>query len=327
MSVTAALLSLALALPGQVSSGSPAPSERYAVAPDCVVSLIDEAQVPAKVAGFLVEIPAQEGLKVKTGDLLAKLDDREIQAQKKVAEFEYQVAAAKAREALRVEAAQASHSAKMFELQKSRAANVNVAGAISQLEIKKLEMEAKHTELSIKIAQQEFETDGLTAKGRAAQIEAADALISYRHVDAPVDGEIVRIYKHVGEWVNPGDPIMHVVRMDRLRVEGFLNVNDYAAGDVRDRPVKINVHVGRNLVESFDGRVKFVSPLVEANGYYLVRVELENRRDTRGHWVMGPGMNAEMQIDLKGSVAPRTPIATSPANAPRPTSLTSPNSR
>jgi multidrug resistance efflux pump len=320
MSATAALLSLALALPGQVSSGTTAPVQ-YALAPDCVVSLIDEAQVPAKVAGFLVAIPAQEGQKVKTGDLLAQLDDREIQAQKKVAEFEYQVAAAKAREALRVEAAQASHSAKMFELQKSRAVNANVRDAISQLEIKKLEMEAKHTELSIKISQQDFETDGLTAKGRAAQIEAADALISYRHIDAPVDGEVVRIYKHVGEWVNPGDPIMHVVRMDRLRIEGFLNVNDFAAGDVQGQPVKINVHVGRNLMEAFNGRVQFVSPLVEANGYYLVRVELENRRDDRGNWVMRPGMNAEMQIDLKNLVAPRTPVATNPTGTPRPTSV------
>ena len=53
---------------------------------------------------------------------------------------------------------------------------------------------------------------------------------------------------------------------------------------------------GRN--ETFKGDIVFVDPMVEADGQYLVRALIKNREEN-GQWLLRPGMDAEMTIQLK----------------------------
>ena len=38
---------------------------------------------------------------------------------------------------------------------------------------------------------------------------------------------------HDGEWVQQGDTVMRLVRVDLLRVEGYLNAKDYRPSEFR----------------------------------------------------------------------------------------------
>ena len=92
---------------------------------------------------------------------------------------------------------------------------------------------------------------------------------------------VVERRKRNGEWVQPGDPVIHVMRLDRLRVEGFVPAADYAAGEIDGRNVTITVVLAHGRREQFQGKVVFVNPEVDANGEFRVWAEVFNRQEKR----------------------------------------------
>ena len=105
---------------------------------------------------------------------------------------------------------------------------------------------------------------------------------------------------HVGEWAKPGDTVCRIVRMDRLRVEGFFKSDDpYKTW--KGKPVIVSVDMpGSTQPLQFNGRIVFVSPLVEAGGEYRVWAEVDNRLvpGRNDEWLLHAGVNASMQINV-----------------------------
>jgi hypothetical protein len=108
----------------------------------------------------------------------------------------------------------------------------------------------------------------------------------------------VELTKHVGEWVQGGDPLMKLVRFDKLRVQGSVNAKDYLPSELLGRPANISVATAHGKKETFTGRIGLASPIVTAAGDYQVRAEIENRQEN-GVWVFRPGLQAKMTIQLK----------------------------
>ncbi len=94
---------------------------------------------------------------------------------------------------------------------------------------------------------------------------------------------------------------MELVRVDRLRLEAFLNAYEVSPQEVDGRPVVIEVPVrgvdGKEKIEKFTGVISFVSNVVVADGAYRVMVEFENRKDGN-HWAVQPGLTANMSIKI-----------------------------
>ena len=65
-----------------------------------------------------------------------------------------------------------------------------------------------------------------------------------RKVRAPIDGVIVELKRHRGEWVAAGDTLLRLLRMDRLRIEGFINAKDYVPGRSGRPPRDRHRHAG-----------------------------------------------------------------------------------
>ena len=58
-------------------------------------------------------------------------------------------------------------------------------------------------------------------------------------------------------------------------------------------------------IEQFAGKVVFVNPTIEASGNCRIWAEVDNRQQ-HGHWLLQPGMEAQMTIELR---APSEPMA------------------
>jgi hypothetical protein len=105
--------------------------------------------------------------------------------------------------------------------------------------------------------------------------------------------------RQAAEWVRPGDPIIRVVRMDRLRVEGFLRSDEIAPEQVQAAPVTITLTLVGGEKVTLPGRIDYVSDLIEAAGDYRVWAEFDNPAGRGGStWLMRPGGEAEMEIRL-----------------------------
>jgi macrolide-specific efflux system membrane fusion protein len=104
----------------------------------------------------------------------------------------------------------------------------------------------------------------------------------------------VRVDRHRGEWVEPGDPVLRILRIDRLRAEGFVKVH-HTEHDLENCLVTLKVNLPGEPGAVFPGKVVFLSPEVDpVNAQVRIWAEIENR-GTR----LRPGMRATMSIHVK----------------------------
>ena len=101
----------------------------------------------------------------------------------------------------------------------------------------------------------------MTAKAKKAEAEAAEVAVERRILRAPFDGVVVKVDKHVGEWVSPGEPVVQVVRVDRLRVQRQpATPREWGPADIEGRNVTVEVTLPRGQTVKVPGKIVFVSP-------------------------------------------------------------------
>ena len=110
---------------------------------------------------------------------------------------------------------------------------------------------------------------------------------------------MVELSRHLGEWVQIGEPVMRLVRLDRLRVNGVLDAKDYRPSEIQDRPVRVVVaHPSRRRSPRHSPARSCTSSRSSRAELLQVRAEVQNRKQD-GVWILNPGMKAEMTIELK----------------------------
>ena len=264
---------------------------------NCLISVKEEIEVPAQEPGMLIVLDAAPGTQVVRGDLLGKIDDRERRTQKRLALIEQQAAQEKAENDINVRYATAASKVAEAEYQQAVAANRRVHGAFPEAEVRRLQLAWHRAFLQIEQSQVDQQMARYDVQSRAAEVEAADTNIQRRQILAPVDGEITELMKHEGEWVNPGDPVLRVMRFDTLRIEGFLNATRYDPIDVSHRPVTVEVELARGRRVQFTGHISHIESAVQAGGEYRVWAEVTNRREG-DQWLLRPGLSATMTIHV-----------------------------
>jgi multidrug efflux pump subunit AcrA (membrane-fusion protein) len=271
--------------------------EREPVLERCLVSLIEEAQVPAREAGVLVELNIREGDVVSMGDIIAGIDDSQPEFDRRKAIAEHAQAQAKADSDVDVRYAISAEEVAKAEYDKANESNKRVPGSVTRVELDRLQLTWKRGELQIEQAQMERKLSSMAVQSQEVDIAAAEAAIDRRKIRSPLDGMVVQVYPHLGEWMQPGDPLARVVRTDSLRVEGYVDSAEFEPEQVRDRPVTVIVNLAGERTETFAGRIVYVSPLVEPGGDYRVWAEAENRKpDGSNQWLLRPGQTATMTI-------------------------------
>ena len=94
--------------------------------------------------------------------------------------------------------------------------------------------------------------------------------------------------------------MFRIVRIDRLRVEAFLDANQVADG-LLGRNVTLSVEFANRPRAEFAGKVVFVSPEVDpVNGQVRVWAEVENRG-----LLLRPGLHGSLKIEPVAEDAPR----------------------
>jgi len=295
MSTYLMLLAAALGGPHVESPGKS--SGNYLPLEECVVSLIKEASVPAREAGVLTEIPAREGMQVKAGDLLATVDDKLAKQQEMIAEFDWKVAAKQAQNEISVKVAESAAKVAEAEYQEALDANRRIPGTVPPATVRRLYFTAQRAQRQIEQAKFELGVAEMTRDARKAQLDFANFQTNRRKIQCPLPGVVVKVFKQKGEWVNPGDPVLRILWLDKLRVEGFVNVADFPPQKAFGRKVRIRVHSGQGDYTPIESKITFVSPIVEANGDYRVWADIENPK-VNGVWTIFPGMTANMELEL-----------------------------
>ncbi len=264
---------------------------------DCLVKVRDEVRVPAPEQGVLMQFPVREGSRVAEGDVLAVIDDREAQAALKIAQYGLEAAAKRATDMVEEKYARKASEVAEVDWKKALQANERKKDAVPEMEILQKKLAFGRAQLQIEKAQKDRELARLDARTKLAERDAAQLAVDWRTISASFPGEVVATYRHQGEWVNPGDPILLLVRFDELYVEAYADANQYDRAEILGRPVSVELHRARGNKFSVSGAIVYVEQEVQSDGRFKVRAQVTN--SLRGkNWRIQPGMRATMTIPL-----------------------------
>lgn len=292
MHVAIGLLTLALAGPPQADSQSQVTLEMVQV------TLIEQIQVPALEKGQLAKLDVREGSLVKIGEEVARLDDSQAQIDVRRAEAEAEKAKEESDNDVNYRFAVKSLAVAEAELKRSKEAVEKYPKAIAETELDRLKLTVEKSELQIEQADRDMKVAKITTKLQEIVVEAGKVVVDRHKILAPIDGMVVQVYRHQGEWVNPGDSVVRILRLDRLRVEGFLEARQFGR-DIQGRKVCLYVDLPGKPKTPFHGEVVYVSPEVEpVTGQFRVWAEVEN-----ADLQLRPGLQGSLVISLTEATA------------------------
>ena len=92
--------------------------------------------------------------------------------------------------------------------------------------------------------------------------------IERRTVKAPFDGVVEEIKRKQDEWVQPGDTILTLLRLDTMHVEGAIEQSQYDPHEIQGCDVSVEVDLPAARKATVRGRIVKVSTIVRCDGVY-----------------------------------------------------------
>jgi len=279
------------------------PANRYATADGnpvvqpATVRVQDEANIPAMEAGVLTQFSMHEGAHVTQGEILAIVDDREANARLKIAKYAEKAARKLAEQDIEERYAMEAAKVAKAKWEKALDSNRQYKGAVVDGEILVLKLDFRRSELQIEKAANDRIMASYDVKTKTAEREAAEMALDWRTIRAPFNGDVVKTFVHQSEWVQPGEPILKLVRFDKLYVEGHLLAKDYDRSEILGRPVTVEVIKARGRKVTVPGKIVHVDQMLQGRGRYTVRAEVDNEL-INNSWLLQPGGTVRMTIHL-----------------------------
>ena len=267
----------------------------------CIVTLIDDVKIPAQTEGRIVELAVREGDQVERGQVLAQIDDR--RARLKLDEVKGLLEDAKGNN-VDVKYAEVALQVASADYENAIEVNRNAPGTVPKTETRRLMLQVEQFKLQVEQAQRAK----AGTRAQKAQLALAESELADYDALAPLDGIVVEVFPQVGEWVKAGDPICRIVRMDRLRVESWLDVSRYSPDDVHGSDVIIEFPSRHGKVQRMPGKVTFVSPMrMDERGNVVIAEVPIRAPDER--YLLAPRSGMEVTMVVKLVSRPGQPVA------------------
>lgn len=259
-----------------------------------LLKIIESVEIPAQQSGVLKMVKAQEGTIVDRGEVIAKIDDEEKILEVEKAKVDFDIAAREAKNDVNIRFAKKSLEVAAAELMRSEEALSIAEKSVSQTEMDRLRLLVEKSRLEIEQSEEKTAIAKLTAQLRDAELQIVKTQLKKHQIESPIQGMVVAVFRRTGEWVETSDSVVKVVRIDRLRAEGFIR-NEEAMIELIGSKATVTVDIPNREPIQVEGEVTFVDPEVDpVNGQVRVWVDLENE-DLK----LRPGLRASMTIQPK----------------------------
>lgn len=242
---------------------------------NAILKTIETTTVAAEVAGKIGELRIAEGHRLKLHQAVGKIRDEAIRLKVENSRIAAEVARRKQNSNIDLELARKKSEVASLELERAEEANSRIANTYPPKEIDRLRLVARSTELEIERAQLDQELRAFDLLLAENQLQQSQELLARHTILSPADGVVVSIEHRVGEWVEPGSELFTIVKIDRLRIEGFIQSASITS-DLVSQQAGVTVLKGDQECE-LTGQVVFVSPDANpVNGQVRVYLEIDN---------------------------------------------------
>ncbi|HMF95736.1 MAG TPA: efflux RND transporter periplasmic adaptor subunit [Vicinamibacterales bacterium] len=257
----------------------------------------DQAKVSSEVAGIVTDVPVQLGTEVRAGDLLVRLEPRELQlavdrAEGQLRQIEAQLGIdhsqamrppsdeqiASVRQAL----ANRDDARNTFK----RAQQLHERGLMSQVDYDTAETRLKVAEANYQAAVDNVQALKATLQDRRAAWELAQKKLADAAIKAPVSGAVAERLVQPGEFIRENTPVATIVQVNPLKLKTA--IQERYAGMIRPGQA-VAFAVEAFPTRTFAGKVAYVSPAVDqTTRTFPVEALVEN-----GDRVLKPGFFAK----------------------------------
>jgi multidrug efflux pump subunit AcrA (membrane-fusion protein) len=258
-----------------------------------VLKLVEEVEVPARESGVLSALNVREGQPVEQGFLLGQIDDAEARIAVDRAKIELQIAKTHAENDINVRFSKKSAEVARSELNRSLESIKRFPKSVSESEMDHQRLLVEKGALEIEQAEHDFTVAAFARHVKANDLQSAEQKAANHQITAPIKGIVVQVQRHQGEWVKPGDTLLRILRLDRLRAEGYLKAK-YLGAAAKGRDVRLCVELPQGDEVKLPGKIVFLDPQIEpVNAQLRVWAEFDNPK-----MQLLPGMRAKMTIDV-----------------------------
>jgi RND family efflux transporter MFP subunit len=231
----------------------------------------DQARVSSEVAGMVHDVPVQLGSEVRVGDVLVRIEPRELilaleRAESALRQVEAQLGIDRSREeqpppdeeiaSVRQVIANRDDARAAFV----RAQQLSGRGLLSQVDHDTAETRLKVAEANYQAALDNVRSLKASLQDRRASYELAQKKLNDAVVRAPVAGSVAERAVQPGEYIRENTPVATIVQMNPLKLRTAIQEKN--AGIITiNQPVDFVVEAFPD--QTFHGKVAYVSPAVD----------------------------------------------------------------
>jgi multidrug efflux pump subunit AcrA (membrane-fusion protein) len=155
-----------------------------------LVKVADHVKLPAKEPGVLIHLSVKEGSQVRAGQVLGKIDDREIQVQMKAADYKFKGAVQRYNDDVDIRYSDAAALVAKQDYEIMQEANKIREKAITEVDVRRAKLEWDKMDLASEKARKERILAKYEAYQAQAELEAAKLAIERRVITSPFDGVV-----------------------------------------------------------------------------------------------------------------------------------------
>lgn len=251
------------------------------------IAPVRDVQISSRISAQIEALPFEEGDMVRAGDIVVKLDDRDLQA-----------SLGAARAALGASIARLAGANALFvnaESDWERYQSLFGSNDVSKAELDTSEAEHKRARSELQAAEQNVEA-------ARSEMDRIEQNLRYAEIRTPIEGHVTKLNAKVGEVVvtgtmnNAGTVILQIADLSELVVKAEVDENDIAP--VREGQTA-RIHVNAYPNDVFEGVVKHVALqhtlAADRSKYYETEVHLIPKDDR----VILSGLTANVDIEVE----------------------------
>ena len=274
--------------------------------PRSPVFAIDSLDIPAKQTGVLENLLVEVNQAVTANQKIGNLDRSAAKLEEATAIVQSQFAATVANDESDVAFARMIVDEAKIALESYE--QISARGSATDAEMRSKKLAVSQAELKVHNALQVLEQAKL--KARLAQVNVLTARQQLDSLDivAPFAGTITEVVSQKGEWIQAGQPVAKVIRLDELRVDCFVSRSTVNVASLIGQPALISTFGPNGQLDTLAGRVTRFEPQVTATGDIRVSVVVQNQR-RNGEWLLLPGMTVDLRIQPANSAISKNTFA------------------
>jgi multidrug efflux pump subunit AcrA (membrane-fusion protein) len=294
---------------------------------NCIVRYAEEIQLPALASGRIEQVFVKDNQSVDFETPIMRLDDRSMLIRRQAQQLRLDAARRQAVDDVDLRYAETALAEAQEELDASRSVQKDFSGAVSSSQLRRLRLAVQRGGVEVERAKK-LRLDAATAVDlQEAELAVLEDQLQHLQIKSSLAGVVVKLSKHAGEWVQTGETVATIARLDRVHVNAIIDAANLPADQILGLRVSVYWRERSDSDEqALSGHIISVDPQVLPGGKFRVHAEIINEaispdRRVAGstnpgianttnqispiHWKLRPGAEVRMKVYLPTEIAQR----------------------